>query len=594
MENTSEALLVIDPEMQMLQNNKRGGYDYRKRRDDEWLENYTLSRDKIEVNRITQRQTVNLPVMKTVLRTLMKDVDDMPVLYFENLDSDKQAELFKNEYWKIVGDEDHNKFDIQDIIDKRQVFHFGRSYDQWQIINGMPKFTIIDSRDILVPKYNDPTNIDNNRWLIHTHIFVPLSTIRNNPDYDQEAVKELEAWYSSENGLIKQSDNFDMLTQRNRLEEQMGETNTQAPILGETYMELTMHFVYRKEASDEEEQLYLYVEAENMKILMKKRLEEVIGVTTDHYWRNHFPYDSWGDEPEKQDWYNDGIADIVRPVARVVNVWWSQLVENRTMRSFGMNLFNSNIEGWAPQTWEAKPWGMYGVPVPQGGNINELFQNIEIPSLGDSLEEMNFAIGMIEKSSGATSTQQGEQEKRQVTLGEVQLALNEAKERIKGMSKFYTQVWKERGVKFLKLVEAGEDKLDAVKIFKKGRVTDAIYNREISPQDWKAKLGYRCKVWSQAEKNEKDTQSLEKTNAIKANMPDNPIVDGVYKRKLLEFGDFTPDEVNDAMKYEDEKKAMIAQQAQMMGQNGTVTGQPQPQPQPAQAAPAAQPVTPVQ
>lgn len=557
MADTFNFLPPTDPELRMLVNNKTDDYDYRKRRDDDWLENYTLSRDKVIINRLTQRQTVNLPVMKTVLRSLIKDVDDMPVLYFENLDSDKQAEIFKNEYWKIVGDEHHNKFDIFDIGDKRQMFEFGRTYDQLQVVNGMPRFGVIDSRDILVPRYNDPFNIDNNRHLIHSHIFVPLSELLANPEYDQTAVKELAAWYETKNGLVKNATNTDMLTQRNKLETELGILNVDNPIFGETFVELSQHLVYHKGSLDTKERLYVYTEADNMKILRKKPLDEIIGKTKDDYWTNHFPYNSWADDVEKQDWYSDGIADIVRPTAKVVNVWWSQLVENRTMRSFGMNIFNASVEGFQPQTWEPKAWGWYGMPVPDGKNLSDVYQSIQIPDLGDSLQEMEFAIGMIEKATGATTTQQGAQNDRQVTLGEVQLALGEAKQRIKGMSKYYTQVWKERGNKFVKLIEAAPDKLDAVKIYKKGRMTDEIYEREVEPNDWKSNAGYRCKVWSQAERNEENTQSLEKTNAIKANMPDNPVVDGVYKRKLLEFGDFTPDEINDAMKYEDDKKAML-------------------------------------
>ena len=177
MADSNLTILTPDPIMDMLSKNKQDAWDYRKRRDDDWIENYTLSRDKVIVNRLTQRQTVNLPIMKTVLKTLIKDVDDMPVLYFENLDDDKQAEIFKNEYWKLIGDENHNNFALQDVIDKREVFEFGRTYDQMQIANGMPFFGIVDSRDILVPRYNDPTNIDNNRYLIHTHIYVPLSVL---------------------------------------------------------------------------------------------------------------------------------------------------------------------------------------------------------------------------------------------------------------------------------------------------------------------------------------------------------------------------------------------------------------------------------
>jgi len=76
---------------------------------------------------------------------------------------------------------------------------------------------------------------------------------------------------------------------------------------------------------------------------------------------------------------------------------------------------------------------------------------------------------MTEKATGATSTQQGVQTERQITLGEVELAQGEAKARIQGMSKFYTAAWEQRATMFLKLIEAAGDKLDAVKIYKSGK-----------------------------------------------------------------------------------------------------------------------------
>lgn len=592
MPDSSIAFLTpVDADVRKLQRNKDDGYNYRKRRDDDWTENYTLSRDQVIVDRLLQRQTVNLPVMKTVLRTLLKDVDDLPAMYFENLDNDKQAEIFKNEYWKIVGEK--NKFDIIDIIDKRQVFEFGRTYSQWQIVDGIPRLTIVDARDMLVPRYNNPADIDDNSWLIHTHIFVPLSDLEMNPYYDKGKILELIKWYRSQDGLIKQAQNQDMFQKRMDIEHDIGINDAEAPILGETIFELSMHFVYEKASGENSYKLFMYVEAENQVILMKKPLSDVLGATSDNFWDKHFNYDTWADDVEKQDWYSDGIADIVRPTARVVNVWWSQLVENRTMRSLGMNFYDGGTEGFVPQTWSPQAWGWYNIPVPNGKKLSDVIQQVEIPALTDSLNEMQFAISMIEKATGATATQQGVENQKQITLGEVQLALTQAKERIKGMSKFYTQAWKDRGEKYVKLLESAGDKIDAVKVYKKGRFTDNIYGREIDPSDWKSANGYRCRVWSQEERDEQNTQAIEKQSAIKQNMPDNPIVDLEFKKKLLEFGGYTPDKVNEAIKFEEQKQAAMLMGGMMGGgmPGVGVPGQPGQQqplalPQPQQALPA--------
>ena len=229
---------IDNPELEMLRLNKESGYNYRRRRQADWLENYTLYRDKITINRLTQRQSVNIPLMKQSVKTLLKDVDDMPVMYFENLDNDRQKEIFQNEYWKIMADEDHNHMELQDIVDKRQVFLFGRSFDQWQIVDGEIKMTVQDPQDILVSRHCDPFNLNSSRFLIHTHIFVPLSTLKKNSDYDQAEVKKLEKFYSTLQGELKNKQNQDMLVEKNEKMQEMGVSDVIDPVLGETYVEL--------------------------------------------------------------------------------------------------------------------------------------------------------------------------------------------------------------------------------------------------------------------------------------------------------------------------------------------------------------------
>ena len=561
-------IILENLQLQMLLNNKQTGFNYRQPRHEPWRENYELYRDKVTINRLTQRQSVNLPLMKTTLRTLLKDIDDMPVIVFENLDNDKQAEVFQNEYWKWTLEQ--NNAEIQDIVDKKQDFFFGRTFDSWQVEDGRIVFDIEDPEDMLVDRFMNPYDLDSSRFLIHTHIFKPLSSLKRNPDYDQKEVKRLEDFFSSQLGIIKAKDNENSLQQKNKKLADMGITDTEDPVLGETYVELTTHYVFREgEKVDGKvvpDQIFVFVEAEEQTILMKKPQEEIIGVTKDHYWRNHFRYNTWGDDIDKQDFWTDGIADIVRTPNKVLNSWFSQLVENRTLRNFGMHYYDSSLkaEGFIPSTFNPVPWGWYPVP----GKPADVLQKVDIPDLSESLDEMSYVTEMIEKATGATATQQGVQTANQRTLGEVQLAQGEAKARTQGMSKFYTNAWKQRATKFLKLVEAASDKLDAVKIYKEGKNTDNVFEREISPKDWMTKAGYRVKVWSQDEKKAKDNDSLNKGIMTLQLMPGNPKLLAVIQRKALEIADLTPDEITDIMQYEEQKMMM------MMG-NGLM-GQPPP------------------
>ena len=111
-------LITTDPHMQTLQAEKESSYEFRKRRHPQWRDNYTLYRNTVIPNRLTQRQTVNVPLMKYALGSLMKEINEPPQLYFKNLDNNDQKEVFYNEYWKEFGK--RNKLNIKDTIDKKQ------------------------------------------------------------------------------------------------------------------------------------------------------------------------------------------------------------------------------------------------------------------------------------------------------------------------------------------------------------------------------------------------------------------------------------------------------------------------------------------
>src|SRR3990167_9794612 len=196
-----EEIEFSDPQLGVLLRDKESAYNYRQRRHTVWDEIYELYRDKVTINRLTQRQSVNLPLMKLVIATLLKDIDDMPVLYFENLDNDKEAETFKNEYWKYTSEQ--NSMEIQDIVDKKQMGLFGRTFDQWQVVDGRIVMDTQDTMDIYLDRFMNPYDLHTSRFLIHTHIFKPISYLEKNPDYDKEAIKRLKEWHATDQGIIK-------------------------------------------------------------------------------------------------------------------------------------------------------------------------------------------------------------------------------------------------------------------------------------------------------------------------------------------------------------------------------------------------------
>lgn len=573
--DNAKDLELSNPKITILQQSKKSAWNWQERRHPDWSENYTLYRDKVVINRLSQRQSVNVPLMKTAIKTALKDVDDPPLLYFENLDSNKDKEIFYNEYFKYCSEQ--NKLVLKDIVDKKQVFLYGRSFKKLNIVDGQFSFEILDPQDVLVDRYVDPTNLDSAHYICHQHIFKPISAIINNPKYDKEAVERLRAYMATNLGLLKADQNLQTVSDRNERMRQMGVPDVDNPILGETYVEINEHYLKEWDEKLGQEVFNLYVTAEGVEVLMEKALEDVIGKTKGNFWRTHTPLNTWGDDIERTDFWSDGMADTIRTPNKILNSWISQLVENRTLRNFGMNFYDASKEGFTPQSYEPQPFGWYGLP----GKPGDVYQRVDIPDLSEAIDEMNFIMQLAEKASAATSIQQGASQERKITLGEVEILMANASERIKSMSVFYTDSWKDFGIKYIKMLEAAGHLLDEVKLYKKGLYNDQMYGRTVKPKDWYSRAGYTVKVMAASEKEDADMQSLQKLNAVVQSIPGNTPLVGIYQKKLLEFGGLTPDEIKEVTDFEKQKQQVMpgmpgATGPEMNMQPGAMQGAPVP------------------
>ena len=563
---------LSNPLLLVLQKHKESAYLWQQRRHDEWTENYALYRDKVIVNRLTQRQSVNVPLMKTSIRTALKDIDDPPLLYFENLDNNKDKELYYNEYFEYAAE--YNKLVLKDIVDKKQVFLYGRSFKKLNIVNGKFSFEILDPQDVLVDRYVDPTDIDSARYLCHQHIFRPLSSIEQNGNYKQDAVNRLKEYLATTAGLLKADQNLTTLNEKNDRMRQMGVPDVDNPQLGETYVELNENYLKRWNPDEKEDEFWLIVTAEGQEVLLEEKLENVIGETVDHFWRYHLPFTTWGDDIERTDFWSDGMADTLRTPNKILNIRLSQLIENGTLHNYGMNFYDSTKEissgvAFVPQTIEPEPFAY--IPLP--GKPADVLQRVEVDPLPGALDEMTFVMQLAEKATAATSIQQGVSEPRKITLGEVQILMANAQERIKSLSVFYVNDWKEFGLKYAKMLEAAGDLLDKVTLYKKGRWDGQMYPRDVEPKDWKSKAGYSCKVLARNEKEQEDTNLIQKLQAVRAAMPDNQPLVEIFQKKLLDFAKLTPDEVKKVLDFEKQKQVGssvpgITPAEQLMGTSG--------------------------
>ena len=112
--------------MQKLQSEKKSAKEFVERRYEDWNENYELFRNKVKTNRLTQRQNVNIPLMKETIKTLLSKVDDAPGVEWKDLGGDSLKELMFQEIWN----DNYDRLNLEgvDIQDKKTVLLYGRAF----------------------------------------------------------------------------------------------------------------------------------------------------------------------------------------------------------------------------------------------------------------------------------------------------------------------------------------------------------------------------------------------------------------------------------------------------------------------------------
>jgi hypothetical protein len=544
-----ETKQFLDADIESIKQDKQSAFKFKERRLVDWDDNYLLYRDKVVTNRLIQRQSVNVPLMKYAINTIMKDLNETPQLYFKNLDNKEQQEIYFNEYWKETAERNH--IDQLAEVDRKQALLFGRSFKKLNIEYGKITMEVIDPRDMLVDRFVNPTNFDGARFIMQTGIFRTLEDILNNEEYDEKGKEQLRIHYANKDQTLAQDTTYEYNTDRDRRFSVMGVLDAYTPTV--SAMTIELNEVYKYEYCEEHKKnlIYVYVVAvadSSYYKLYKARLYELLGETEDDFWHDHFPYTSWATDIERTDFWSDGAGDVIRTPNKIVNSWMSQLVENRQLRNYGMTYYNATNPNFVPQTYTPQPFGFY----PVAGNPNEVMMPVEIPDLSESLDEIQYVVGLAEKATAATATQQGVVEKQAVTLGEVQLALANAQQRVESIQKFIDSDWKELGTKFAKLTQSAVDTLIPVLVTKKGKRGIQIYTREITTKDFKTKMGYQVEVQMLKDKQQQDIDNIQKLQAAVGIMPNNQPLQEIYKRHLLQFAGLSPEEISLVEEYEEQ------------------------------------------
>jgi hypothetical protein len=535
---------------------------FRERRHAEWTDNYLLHRLRVITNRLTQRQSINVPYVKETLRTLVARTATPPDLYFENLASDKQRELLMNEYWLECAR--RNKTTLLDIVDRKQEGLYGRSFMKVTVQDGHILLTVLDPQDVLLDRFMKPWDISTARHVTHVGIYKTISELERNPLYDPNIVKELKAFFQTKAGIVKSNDNAAIIAARNERLRDLGVPDIQDPKVQETYVEVNETQIKVFDEKEGRDHVWVVPTAENRK-LGELKMTDVLGV-------DRFIIATWAGDLEATDIWSDGAADIARPMNQIANVRVSQKAENGTLMNFGMHFYNvTGKEDWRPGGYEPAPWGFYPFP----GDPNKDMRRVDVPEMADVFQELDWYKAQIESATAANAVMKGDAEQTAQTATEIQILAQQAARRINAGQPVVELYWNDIGELFSEIVNANPDLLKPVTLHKKGQ-SGKVYPRTIKPAELVEKQGWKVRVTSKAKKDAEALETLQKFSVAKAQFPGNVPLDRIMQEKTLGWLDLKPEEA----------RAVIEYQAQNPAPPMGADGKPLPAPVP---APVAQP-----
>lgn len=516
-----------------------GASEAQKRRHPEWYENYQLYRLKVQTNRLTQRQSVSIPLMKETIKTGLAKQDFID-LVFASRSQDGQAEIDFNEYWRETVE--NNNLQVQDEQDSKQEALYGRTFMKIGIIDGQIVFSVEDPMDITIDRFADPANIDGTaNFMEHRHIFRSWSYIKGNAMYDKAGVKKLEDQLSGQDSGTAENNPevYDDTRDAYNKIRAVGEGDPNNTMLGDVFVELKEQYIKKLDPKDGKHHIFLRVVANNITIFTARMLD-YMGV-------DFFPFITWASDVDRTDIWSDGVADIVRVPNKVLNAWFSQLVENRTLRNLGMYFYDSTIsETWIPQTYDPIAWGWYGV----AGDPNKTVKRMDIPDLSESLDEMQYVVSSVERASASTAIEKGVPQGGDMTLGEIKIITANANQRITASTKFRKLARLELGEKFEDLVMANKDILKPIKRFKKG-FDGKVYSATIDPSKFSEADGFDVETFVMADKKANDLANIQKMQGVLSMFPQNaPLKTIVQRRALSIIDDLTPEERDEIINFQ--------------------------------------------
>jgi len=544
---------VQDPLLLKLKAEKDAAINLQKHRHEAWKDNYALFRDIVEINELTQRQALSIPLMKETKKTIFSQIDEPPSVKFECKEEGvkgRQKDLYVNSLWD--DDVERCNFEAIDVMQKNNVLLYGRTFAMLNFSNSEFSTSVPNNLDIVIDPKVLPYDIETAKWIVRLHINKSLREILASPKYEENGKQQLKEYLQKSRGLIAFKDDATQQTKDDILRT-LGIDNYDTMHVADIEIEMNEHFTLIWDPKQKKFVRHVVLVGQENAILYKKTLKETIGV---EFW----PFITWGDEIDNNDFWNDGIADIVRVPNQVANIYFSTYTENMVLRSLGMYWYLP-VPGYNPNTFTPTPFGQYPAPLVKNTDgsymtVEQVIKKMDIPELSQNMVNIEFLVKIVERATAATAIQKGIQETGPVTATEVKELAAATASKMLSMAKYYRRAWKEYAWKWYALRAANASKTKPLTLSKKS--PDGGYQEtKLYPSDWISKKGFVPTVTSSSEQEAKQLRDVQKVIMVQKQLPNNMAFQKIARKRLMGMLNLTPEEEKE-VEAEEEAKAKAA------------------------------------
>lgn len=189
-----------NPKMSKLLDEKKSGRVFQDRKHPDWDENYELYRNKVKTNRLTQRQAVNIPLVKETVKTILAGIDDVPTVTWKEKSGDQMKEIIYQELWNDFVK--RTKWELIDILEKKNVLLYGLTTKTLNVEDEGVCMYPRDVYDVIYDPLMNPLDIETARFIVHQNIFKTLREVLADERYSQKGKDELKDFMSSPKGMV--------------------------------------------------------------------------------------------------------------------------------------------------------------------------------------------------------------------------------------------------------------------------------------------------------------------------------------------------------------------------------------------------------